>query len=408
MNFTKNKETNKKPNKKTNKKSNKKTNKNMNKNINAKMGLNTNAIVETVEETTQEVEETTQKVEETTQETVEETTQETVEETDKQLETNLDMPFVSVCTPTFNRRPFIPFLIECFQKQDYPKERMEWIIVDDGDDKIEDLVKDIPEVKYYRYENKLGLGKKRNIMNDKCIGDIIVYMDDDDYYPNTRVSHAVETLENNSLYDVVGCDNICVYFGKPEEKTYKIGPYKPFHATAATFAFRKCFLEDHKFDDNRLFGEESSFLNNFTVPLLQLEGDKTIIVFSHSLNTIDKRFIFKNKEHHKVKLVEKEIQNVITNEKYREFVLNNEDYVKDYKYGKLEFKKDIVDKIQEIEDGNKKKIAVIENLKEKLNEHTKEELINVIVNLKIQEHAKNKQISHLQQQQGQKEELQQS
>ena len=47
-----------------------------------------------------------------------------------------DLPFVSVCTPTFNRRPFIPYLIDCFMKQDYPKDRMEWIIVDDGDDKI--------------------------------------------------------------------------------------------------------------------------------------------------------------------------------------------------------------------------------------------------------------------------------
>ena len=29
-------------------------------------------------------------------------------------------PFVSVCTPTFNRRPFIPTMFECFKNQDYP------------------------------------------------------------------------------------------------------------------------------------------------------------------------------------------------------------------------------------------------------------------------------------------------
>jgi len=28
------------------------------------------------------------------------------------------MPFVSVCTPTFNRRPFIMSMIKCFQHQD--------------------------------------------------------------------------------------------------------------------------------------------------------------------------------------------------------------------------------------------------------------------------------------------------
>ena len=61
------------------------------------------------------------------------------------------LPFVSVCTPTFNRRPFIPFTIKCFNHQDYPKDHIEWIIIDDGSDPIEDLVKDIPQVKYYKY-----------------------------------------------------------------------------------------------------------------------------------------------------------------------------------------------------------------------------------------------------------------
>jgi len=31
------------------------------------------------------------------------------------------LPFVSVCTPTFNRRPFIPMMLKCFNSQDYPK-----------------------------------------------------------------------------------------------------------------------------------------------------------------------------------------------------------------------------------------------------------------------------------------------
>ena len=67
------------------------------------------------------------------------------------------VPFVSVCTPTFNRRPFIPIMLKCFDSQNYPKDRIEWIIIDDGTDKIEDLVKDHPNVKYYRYEEKMTL-----------------------------------------------------------------------------------------------------------------------------------------------------------------------------------------------------------------------------------------------------------
>ena len=52
-------------------------------------------------------------------------------------------PFVSVCTPTYNRRVFLPQLIKCFQAQTYPKELMEWIVIDDSDDSVEDLFKGV-------------------------------------------------------------------------------------------------------------------------------------------------------------------------------------------------------------------------------------------------------------------------
>ena len=121
-------------------------------------------------------------------------------------------PFVSICTPTFNRRPFIPIIIKCFENQTYPKDKIEWIIVDDGTDKIEDLVSHIPQVKYFRYDEKLTLGKKRNITNEKAKGDIIIYMDDDDYYPSNRVSHAVDTLIKNPKALCVGSSAMYIYF----------------------------------------------------------------------------------------------------------------------------------------------------------------------------------------------------
>ena len=68
---------------------------------------------------------------------------------------------MSVCTPTFNRRPFIHNMFECFRNQTYPKSRIEWIIIDDGTDKIEDLIEtsNIPQIKYFKYDTKMTLGK---------------------------------------------------------------------------------------------------------------------------------------------------------------------------------------------------------------------------------------------------------
>ena len=68
---------------------------------------------------------------------------------------------VSICIfSTYNRRKFIPFLIKCYLNQTYPQELIEWIVIDDGDDKVEDLFKDVPGVKYFYYPEKMKLGKK--------------------------------------------------------------------------------------------------------------------------------------------------------------------------------------------------------------------------------------------------------
>ena len=72
------------------------------------------------------------------------------------------VPFVSVLTPTYNRRRFIPSLIECFKNQIYPMNRIEWIILDDGDE-VEDLflTSGINNIRYYHEDVKLNFGTSR-------------------------------------------------------------------------------------------------------------------------------------------------------------------------------------------------------------------------------------------------------
>ena len=200
------------------------------------------------------------------------------------------IPFVSICTPTFNRRPFIPIIIKCFENQTYPKDKIEWIIVDDGTDKIEDLVSHIPQVKYFRYEEKMSLGRKRNITNEKAKGDIIIYMDDDDYYPPERVSHAVRTLQKNPKALCAGSSTMYIYF-KHIDKMYQFGPYGPNHATAATFAFRKELLQKTRFDEKATVAEEKKFLKDYKIPFVQLDPLKSILVFSHNHNSFDKKVL---------------------------------------------------------------------------------------------------------------------
>ena len=267
-----------------------------------------------------------------------------------------ELPFVSICTPTFNRRPFMPYAIKCFEHQDYPQDRMEWIIIDDGTDLIEDLVKDIPQVKYFKYDKKMTLGKKRNLMHEKSSGEIIVYMDDDDYYPPERVSHAVNMLKTHPNALCAGASEIYIYF-KHLDQMYQFGPYGPNHATAGTFAFKRELLNSHKYEETAALAEEKAFLKNYTVPFVQLEPKKTILVFSHRQNTFDKKKLLEQGENKFQKRSDKTVDDFIKHPDFKEFYMNTiERLLVDYKPGDPEMKPDVLKQIAEIDKQRKQQM----------------------------------------------------
>ena len=253
-----------------------------------------------------------------------------------------NFPFVSICTPTFNRRPFIPYMIKCFEHQTYPKDKIEWIIIDDGTDKIEDLVSHIPQVKYFKYDEKMTLGKKRNLMHEKCKGDIIIYMDDDDYYPPERISHAVEMLVSHPEALCAGSSEIYIYF-KHIKQMKRFGPYGPNHATAGTFAFKRKLIKNNRYNDDACLAEERAFLKDYTVPFVQLDPMKVILVFSHEHNTFDKRKLLINANPDVVRDSPKKVLDFIKDNDLRRFYMNElEGLLEKYEPGRPEMKPDVI------------------------------------------------------------------
>lgn len=259
-----------------------------------------------------------------------------------------DLPFVTICTPTFNRRPFIEMTIACFQHQTYPREKMEWIILDDGTDKIGDLVSLIKEVKYIPVDEQINLGKKRNMIHDIARGEILVYMDDDDYYPPDRVMHAVTMLLKNPSYLIAGSSKMYIYFNDIR-KMYSFGPYGVNHSTAATFAFRKSLLQQTRYDDKSAVTEERAFLKDYQIPLLQLDPMKCILVFSHSHNSVDKKLLLVPPLlNSKVNESTVKLEDFIREPEWIQFFTEKlESLLKLYEPGKPEKKPEVMKQIQE-------------------------------------------------------------
>ena len=202
-----------------------------------------------------------------------------------------DYPFVSIITPTYNRRHLLPLLEQCILRQTYPRCRMEWVIVDDSQDeqpRFKPRTDHGITTRYLVVDRKMTLGEKRNYTLEQARGQICVYMDDDDYYAPTRVAHAVETLQKHPEVHAVGTTYMPIYYVDTNEYVL-VGPWGERHTTAGSLAHRRILAETQSFDASATYSEEPSFLDRYKVPLVQLNPYQTMTCIAHGSNTYDKK-----------------------------------------------------------------------------------------------------------------------
>ena len=204
-------------------------------------------------------------------------------------------PFISVITPTKDRPEFIKNILRNFFRQEYPIDRMELLIGDDSNESIKKILPESENIRYYHLES-MTLGKKRNFLCKESKGDILVFMDDDDYYPPDKVSHVVDNLWT-SKYLVSGSSIMHVYYIY-FDNIYKFGPFrvinnKTNHTTCGTLSLKKEYFQNHHFDETATKAEEKYFLDDYKTEVLQLDSLKSILCIAHFDNTVDKHQFIK-------------------------------------------------------------------------------------------------------------------
>jgi hypothetical protein len=179
-------------------------------------------------------------------------------------------------------------------------------------------------------------------------------MDDDDYYPPERVSHAVNMLLTHPNALCAGASEIYIWF-KHIQKMFQFGPYGPNHATAGTFAFKREMLRDHKYEEHAALAEEKAFLKNYSVPFVQLEPKKTILVFSHIHNTFDKKKLLEHGENNFQKTSPRTVDEFIKDKDMKEFYMETIDtLLQTYEPGNPSNKPDVLKQMIEIEEERRK------------------------------------------------------
>jgi glycosyltransferase involved in cell wall biosynthesis len=203
---------------------------------------------------------------------------------------------VSILTITQNVRfECIKILYQMILKQTY-KNILEWVLVEGSQNindarqnkqKINEFIKNKSiKINYIEFSGR-KLGGLRNLGNQSCSGDIIVCMDDDDYYPPERIEEAVEKLIDNPCL-IGGVSDVYLY-DFFMDKLYKFKGFMEYHSTNNCMAYKKEYLLTHSHDPNIEVGEERSFTLEFSTPLVKFDSRKTIIAISHNFNTFNKR-----------------------------------------------------------------------------------------------------------------------
>lgn len=209
------------------------------------------------------------------------------------------LPFVSVVTPTWNRRAFLPYLLHMFQYQDYPAHRRELVILDDSEqssaDLVEALIKFAPHpelIRYYHQSERLTIGQKRNRLHELAQGEYLVCMDDDDFYRPDKLTYTINAMiKNRAIF--AACDAIPIWYSHVD-RIFMSPTRSKKHVLNGTFAYHRNFLRNHRYNDADTINEEFCFTRGYTAPVLQLDPWRSIICVSHNSNTFDKDFVIRN------------------------------------------------------------------------------------------------------------------
>lgn len=204
---------------------------------------------------------------------------------------------IAACTPTQNRRWTWNFSKACMESQIVKPDL--WIIVDNSSEADKDwsvCLQDSKTILYEREKTPQTIGWMRNRCLEIALEhhvDYIVFWDDDDYYPPTRISSAIQALEANPEADIAGSSMMYLLLTK-ENVLMTTGPFHDQHCTGATMTVRSRYAKTHRFDSEKRRAEEITFTNNWTAKVVQLKPEDVIVVMGHSKNTVDKSDLLRN------------------------------------------------------------------------------------------------------------------
>jgi glycosyltransferase involved in cell wall biosynthesis len=194
---------------------------------------------------------------------------------------------VSCIMPTSGRRKYIPAAIECFMAQTHSAKEL--IVIDDGPDRVSDLIPSGGMVRYYHLQDRRSIGEKRNIAIGLAGGDYIAHWDDDDWSHPARLREQLKALIG-AQGAIAGYSSM--YF--IDEAGEKAWIYKgdPNYALGTSLFYTRAYWKGGRFLDINV-EEDNKFIERAqnSRGLVTRDAGDRMVARIHSRNTCDKKYL---------------------------------------------------------------------------------------------------------------------
>ena len=202
------------------------------------------------------------------------------------------LPDISIVTITKDRRIFMPLAKYSYMIQSYPENKLEWVIVDDGDDPIDDTLIGVPNAVYLRCPKGMSISDKRNLGVDKCMYELVAFMDDDDVYPNNSILQRAAMVMKEPVKQCAFCTTIPCYDISKYSSFMNVPPMTlPMsqRVSEASMIFTKKFWNERKFENSVNIAEADTFIRGREDMCREISPQEVIVSLVHPLNTSARR-----------------------------------------------------------------------------------------------------------------------
>jgi hypothetical protein len=196
----------------------------------------------------------------------------------------MSAPLISVLINTYNHEYFIEEAVLSVLAQDFPADRREIVIVDDGsNDSTPDILRKFENIARVLRKPNGGQASAFNLGIPACRGDFIAFLDGDDWWAPQKLSRMAATFAEDPSLGVIG-HGVVAYSGKEANRLVVPEHRRKFrldsYSSADFFRIRKCY-----FGTSRLTLRATVARSILPVPeLLTFQADEYMFTLAPALS----------------------------------------------------------------------------------------------------------------------------